>query len=181
MFSTSGVRFLGLVYQRDLLPVFQQSWSAQMTPNKVEKPIWRALRITIRLSPRRRACPEPAIAVAVAERVSLFRHVPESNTNWRRTGSDPEFLRSSENRRLRPLPPNTGSKADPGPRFIASKESGSSSPLPAESSATALDVQLTEWTAYFASIACASHNWLSGQVTLPWFKSSDFAAAESSW
>ena len=51
----------------------------------------------------------------------------------------------------------------------------------AESSATALDVQLTEWTAYFASIACASHNWLSGQVTLPWFKSSDFAAAESSW
>ena len=37
-----------------------------------------------------------------------------------------------------------------------------------------------ERTAYFASIACASHNWLSGQVTLPWFKSSDFAAAESS-
>jgi hypothetical protein len=45
---------------------------------------------------------------------------------------------------------------------------------------TALDVRLTERTAYFASIACASHNWLSGQMTLPWFKSSDFAAAESS-
>jgi Transposase IS66 family len=52
--------------------------------------------------------------------------------------------------------------------------------LPAESSGTALDVRLTERTAYFASIACASHNWLSAQVTLPWFKSSDFAAAESS-
>ena len=70
-------------------------------------------------------------------------------------------------------------------RFIASKgirgAPRRTSRLPAESSATALDVRLTERTAYFASIACASHNWLSGQVTLPWFKSSDFAAAESSW
>jgi hypothetical protein len=69
-------------------------------------------------------------------------------------------------------------------RLIASKgireAPRRTSRLPAESSATALDVQLTDWTAYFASIACASHNWLSGQVTLPWFKSSDFAAAESS-
>ena len=70
-------------------------------------------------------------------------------------------------------------------RFIASKEIRGAprrtSRLPGESSGTALDVRLTERTAYFASIACASHNWLSAQVTLPWFKSSDFAAAESSW
>ena len=70
-------------------------------------------------------------------------------------------------------------------RFIASKEIRGAprrtSRFAAESSGTTLDVRMTERTAYFASIACASHNWLSAQVTLPRFKSSDFAAAESSW
>ena len=119
----------------------------------------------------------------MAERVSLFRHVSriEYKLETRQIGS--RNFSISENRRLRPLPPNTGSKADPGPRFIASK--GSEELLAALrgslwSPRLPLDVWLTEWTAYFASIACASHNWLSGQVTLPWFKSSDFAAAESS-
>ena len=83
------------------------------------------------------------------------------------------------------FPLNTDSEADPGPGPSRARESkellaalrGSL----AESSRTALDARLTERTAYFASIACASHNWLSAQVTLPRFKSSDFAAAESSW
>ena len=59
----------------------------------------------------------------MAERVSLFRHVSriEYKLETRQIGS--RNFSISENRRLRPLPPNTGSKADPGPRFIASKGS----------------------------------------------------------
>lgn len=120
--------------------------------------------------------------MAVADRVSLFRHVSriEYKLDTRQIGSRNFFdLRESK---ASPTPSEY--RFQSGSRSPVHREQGnprSSSPLPAESSATALDVQLTEWTAYFASIACASHNWLSGQVTLPWFKSSDFAAAESSW
>jgi hypothetical protein len=100
--------------------------------------------------------------------------------SWRPRTGDIGFMPL---RRLRPLPPNTGSE-DPGPVIASKGIRGAprrTSRLPAESSGTALNVRLTERTAYFASIACASHNWLSAQVTLPRFKSSDFAAAESSW
>ena len=72
-------------------------------------------------------------------------------------------------RRLRPLPPNTGSEADPGSVFTSK---GIQELLAALRGSLGVlgyraHVRLTEWTAYFASIACASHNWLSGQVTLP--------------
>ncbi len=101
--------------------------------------------------------------------------------SWRLRTGDIRFMTPSK---ASPTPSEYRFRSGSRSRFIASKgirgAPRRTSRLPAESSGTALDVRLTERTAYFASIACASHNWLSGQVTLPWFKSSDFAAAESS-
>ena len=99
--------------------------------------------------------------------------------SWRLRTGDIGFMIL---RRLCPLPPNTGSE-DPGPGSLRGNPRGSSPHFAAPCGVLGYRARcaMTERTAYFASIACASHNWLSAQVTLPWFKSSDFAAAESSW
>ena len=155
-----------------------------MTPSKVEKPIWRALRITIRLSPRRKSMSRTCDCCGRGRKGITF---PPRFPNRIQIGDAPdripEFFDLRESK-ASPTPSEYRFQSGSRSRLIASKgireAPRCTSQLPAESAATALDVQLTEWTAYFASIACASHNWLSGQVTLPWFKSSDFAAAESS-
>ena len=153
-----------------------------MTPSKVEKPIWRALRIRIRLSPRRKSMSRTCDCCGRGRKGITF---PPRFPNRIQIGDAPDRIPEFfDLRESKASPTPSEYRFQSGSRSPVHREQGnprSSSPLPAESSATALDVQLTEWTAYFASIACASHNWLSGQVTLPWFKSSDFAAAESSW